>query len=370
MTTLRYGILGTGNIAHQFAAGVFSSAAPVSGATRCTITAAASRSAEKSQAFCEPYGIEHALDSYQALIDLPSETCDAVYNALPNNLHAEWTIKALEAGKHVLCEKPIAMDAAEAATMFDAARANGRSLVEAFMYRTHPQTLAILDAIRGGAIGQVKLVRTSFCFNARHPEGNTRFVRALGGGALMDIGCYCVDLAMLVARAQAERDGQGGGASGSAVDAIHATGRLTDQGIDVSASGVLTFANGVASTFDCAMDAQASNLAQVCGTEGYIDIPVPWKPPEVGARWVQRGMTPPKQDTPPGRSKHLGGEEAGGPYEHEHTTDAGQALYALEADAFARVALDGEAPFVTEADSLERMRVLDELRRQVGVRWD
>ena len=151
MTTLRFGILGTGNIAHQFAAGVFSS---TGGATRSTITAAASRSADKAQTFCDQYEIEHALGGYQGLIDLPNDTCDAVYNALPNNLHAAWTIKALEAGKHVLCEKPIAMDAAEAETMFDCARANGRALVEAFMYRTHPQTNAILDAISGGAIGQ------------------------------------------------------------------------------------------------------------------------------------------------------------------------------------------------------------------------
>ena len=213
----------------------------------------------------------------------------------------------------------------------------------------------------------MKLVRTSFCFNARHPEGNTRFVRELGGGALMDIGCYCIDLAMLVASAESHR--VHGLPLEDAVRTIHATGRLTDQGIDVAATGILTFANGVVSTFDCAMDAQASNLVQVCGTEGYIDIPVPWKPAPEGAVWRHLGMTPPRQDATSGK-RHVGGEDAGGPYTHEHTTGDGQALYALEADAFARVALDGKPPFVPEVDSLERMRILDELRRQVGVEWE
>ncbi len=357
MSKLRFGILGLGNIARQFAAGV--GGAP--GAERAVVAAGASRSADKARAFCEPLGIPHALDSYPALIEHPG--VDAVYNALPNNLHAVWTINALEAGKHVLCEKPMAMDTGEAAAMFDAARANGRLLVEAFMYRTHPQTAAVLDAIRAGAIGRVRLVRTSFCFNVRERTGNTRFDRALGGGSLMDIGCYCIDLAMLVAQAESSR--AGGDDAGSAVTAAHATGRLTEGGVDVAASGTLAFANGVRASFDCGMDLQASNLAQVCGEEGYLDIPVPWKPAVSGAVWHHRGMTGLKQD-----ASKAGAGLAVAPFEHTHTADAGRPLYALEADAFARAVLDGDRPFVTEDETLARMRVMDELRRQVGVRWD
>ncbi|MEM9416540.1 MAG: Gfo/Idh/MocA family oxidoreductase [Planctomycetota bacterium] len=342
MSTLSIGILGLGNIAHQFAADV---AAEAGGAKRCTIVAAASRSADKARAFCETYGIEHACGSYQSLLDLPG--VDAVYIALPNDLHLAWSAKAMEAGKHVLCEKPIAMDAAQAKQMFDVSRQTGRVLVEAFMYRCHPQTLAIVEAVRSGAIGQLKLIRSSFCFNVRSTEGNTRFSLAQGGGALMDIGCYCIDLAMLLA--------------GSAPTSATATGRLHASGVDVACDGLLTFADGVASTFSCAMDLQASNLAQVCGTEGYIDIPVPWKPPAAGARWHRRGMAPPKQAA--------ADQGTAGPYANEHIVDAGQRLYALEADAFAGVVLDGARPFVTEAETVARMRVLDELRRQVGVGW-
>lgn len=359
MTTLRLGILGTGNIAHQFAGGVF---AKVNGATRCTLAAVASRSGDKARAFAERYGIEHHTESYQGLIDLPDEVCDAVYIALPNDQHAHWAIKAMQAGKHVLCEKPIAMDADEAARMFEVSRATGMTLIEAFMYRCHPQTCAVVEAVRSGAIGELTLIRSSFCFNVRNPEGNTRFNRAQGGGALMDIGCYCIDLAMLL--------------TGRAPTAARAVGRLHPSGVDVSCSGLLTFAGsdsggtssggGIESTFTCAMDTQASNAAQLCGTEGYIDIPIPWKPPDVGARWAVRGMAALKQDE---ANKQVGGEDAGGPYAHEHTVDAGQSLYALEADAFARVVQDGRAPFVTERETIDRMRVIDELRRQVGVSW-
>ncbi|MFI4859702.1 MAG: Gfo/Idh/MocA family protein [Phycisphaerales bacterium JB063] len=341
MNTLRIGLLGLGNIAHQFADGVNAADA---GSTRCTITAAASRSAEKARAFCAPYSIAHALDDYAALIKHPE--VDAVYIALPNDMHLEWATRAMESGKHVLCEKPIALDAAQAERMFDVAQTTGRTLVEAFMYRCHPQTRAVVDAVRRGAIGQLKLIRTSFCFNVRSPEGNTRFSAARGGGALMDIGCYCIDLAMLLA----------GGPPVSST----ATGRLHKSGVDVASDGLLMFQDGVMSTFSCAMDLQASNLAQVCGTEGYLDIPVPWKPAVTGARWLQQGMTPPKQEQSGG---------AAGPYVNEHVVDAGQRLYALEADAFARVVLEGEAPFVSPAESIARMRVLDDLRQQVGVRW-
>src|SRR5437868_11477240 len=111
-----------------------------------------------------------------------------------------WTNAALKAGKHVLCEKRLASNAAEAQEMFDVAQASGRVLVEAFMYRSHPQTLAVMDVVKSGVIGQVKLVRSSFCFRTMKIEGNIRFSRELAGGALMDIGCYCINFSRLVAQ--------------------------------------------------------------------------------------------------------------------------------------------------------------------------
>lgn len=334
MTTLRFGILSTGNIATQFAKGVRA------GGKRSTLAAVASRSQASADAFAAAHNIPTAHASYDALLNDPA--VDAVYNALPNAMHKHWTLKALAAGKHVLCEKPLAMDHAEAVEMFDAAARAERVLIEAFMYRCNPQTHAVVAAIRAGAIGQVKLVRTTFCYRTQKIAGNVRFDKSLGGGALMDIGCYCVDFSRLIL--------------GSEPTTIRATGRLHESGVDIAASAVLQFPGGAEATLTCGMDVQASNLAQVCGTEGYIEVPVPWKPPEVQATWSIHRMARPKQDAP-----GPGGE----PTHETRTTDAGQPLYALEADAFARCVLDGEEPFITAADSLANAKVLDELKRQV-----
>lgn len=334
MTKLNFGILSTGNIARSFAADVGL------GGRRSTLAAVASRSLDSAQAFAATHSIPTAHGSYDALLADPG--VDAVYNALPNSMHKQWTIKALAAGKHVLCEKPMALNHAETAEMFAAARQYDRVLIEAFMYRCNPQTHGVIAAVREGLIGQVKLVRTTFCYHTTKIDGNVRFDASLGGGALMDIGCYCVDFSRLVL--------------GGEPTAMHATGRLHASGVDIAASGVLDFPGGAQATFTCGMDVQASNLAQICGTEGYIEVPVPWKPPEDKAIWSIHRMARPKQDAPgPG----------GAPTHENRTTDAGQPLYALEADAFARTVLDGEPPFITEQDSLANARVLDELKRQV-----
>jgi predicted dehydrogenase len=342
MEKLRFGIISTGNIARQFIEGING------GATRCTVAAVASRSIDTAQAFADTYGIATAHGSYDALLADPN--IDAVYNALPNLYHKEWTLKALAAGKHVLCEKPMGMDASETEEMFAAAKQADRILIEAFMYRTHPQTKAVLAKIREGAIGDVKLIRSTFCYRTEKIQGNTRFDQSLGGGAIMDIGCYCVDLARQI--------------TGEDPTKIMATGRLfdsTDDGkIDVSASGVLGYPSGIYSTFTCAMDTQASNMAQICGTLGYIEVPVPWKPSTGKATWTLKTMQKPRQDGVP--------DEVGEQVE-TFTDEADKPLYALEADTFAQAVLDGSAPFMTGDESIGNARVLDELRRQVGVQW-
>lgn len=345
MNTLRFGILGTGNIARQFVEGVNG------GATRSCVAAVASRTMPGAQVFADRYGISKSgvHGDYQAL--LADTNVDAIYNALPNVHHKEWSLKALAAGKHVLCEKPMGMNVAEVQAMFQAADDADRQLVEAFMYRAHPQTQAVLAAVRSGAIGEVKLIRSTFCYHTRKIEGNTRFDQSLGGGAIMDIGCYCVDWARQI--------------TGEDPLQVQAVGRLvpgTDGGmIDVSASGVLSYESGVVSTFSCAMDTQASNLAQVCGSEGYIEVPVPWKPTAGKATWTLRTMPRPKQD---------GVSSGAGDVRLETFADeVDKPLYALEADAFAESILDGTPPFMCPAESIGNARVLDELRRQVGVVW-
>ena len=342
---LRWGILGTGNIARQFAAGVRA-------CRRGVLWAVGSRSEESARAFADANGVRAAHGSYDALIANPS--VDAVYLSLPNSMHHAWTIKALRAGKHVLCEKPIAVTAPQAEEMFDAAAAGGRVLMEAFMYRTHPLTLAVAAAVGRGEIGELKLIRTSFCFRTSRVRDNIRFNPELAGGALMDVGCYCVNFARFFA--------------GVEPAAVHAVGRLHPGGVDEEAAGTLCFPatparpGGVLATFTCGMGVQADNTAYLCGTEGYIEVPVPWKPPADRAVYVVSGGVPPKMDNRPGAPS--------GPAPRDvRVVPAGGELYALEADHFADVVLGGATPRVSRDDSVGNMRVLDELRRQVGLSY-
>lgn len=328
----RFGILGTGNIARQFAEGV-------GGSARCSVTAVGSRSADTAQAFAQTYNIANAHPSYDAM--LSDNAIDAVYISLPNSMHHEWTIKALNAGKHVLCEKPVACSEAEAKEMFEVARSRGRILAEAFMYRSHPQTRAVLKEIATGVIGRVKLIRTSFCYSTRKIEGNVRFSQELAGGALMDIGCYCIDLARLV--------------TGEDPDTVHGVGQRHASGVDEYASGTLGYTNGVLVSFSCGMSVQTDNAALICGDLGYIRVPVPWKPPVEGGSYEVRTMTPPRQD---GVSKMKSDTRV-------VTVPPCGPLYGMEADDFAATVLDSRAPAMPEVDSLSNMRVLDALRRMI-----
>ncbi|HWE04890.1 MAG TPA: Gfo/Idh/MocA family oxidoreductase [Tepidisphaeraceae bacterium] len=335
-TTLRWGILGAGNIARQFA-GSFATA------DRGKLIAIGSRRAETARAFAATYSAGDAFGSYEQLI--ASKDVDAVYVALPNSMHREWTIKALKAGKHVLCEKPIASNSGEALEMFDTANRAGRVLMEAFMYRSHPLTEAVRNAVRSGKIGRVKLIRTSFCFRVWNTTNNIRFDPALAGGALMDIGCYCVNFSRLIA--------------GAEPTGIYAAGQSHASGVDELVAGVMQFPGGVTASFTCGMNAQADNSASICGDEGYIEIPVPWKPPVKNAAWSLAYSIPPKMD-------QAAGVVAPARPKETFAVDAGKALYALESDDFAAAVLDGAPLRVSAEDTLGNMRVIDEMRKQIA----
>ena len=188
--SLNWGILSTANIGR--AALIPAIRASGNGA----LVAVASRQASTAQAFASTHGIPESYPSYQAL--LQASSIDAVYLPLPNSLHREWTIKAAEHGKHILCEKPLGLAAAECHEMAAAAKANGVILMEAFMYRFHPQIGRVLALIQDGAIGALKSIRSAFTFRLTKP-GNIRLDLALGGGALMDVGCYCVNVSRTLA---------------------------------------------------------------------------------------------------------------------------------------------------------------------------
>lgn len=337
---LSWGILGTGNIARQFCVGVNAS-------RRGRLAAVGSRSIESAAAFAQTHQIPAHYGSYTAM--LADESVRAVYVSLPNTMHHEWTIKALQAGKHVLCEKPFAADTAEGEEMFDAAEKLGLVLIEAFMYRAHPLTHAVMDSLRRGDIGELQLIRTSFCYRTSKVDGNIRFDPSLAGGALMDIGCYCINFARM--------------AAGAEPASISVIGLKHKGGVDRVAAGTMLFPRGIIASFTCGMSVQADNTAYLCGTEGYIEVPIPWKPPMTGATFNVVRATPPRMDQ--------AGLEAtrsvpnSGPRQ-TYSVDANMELYGVEADDFAATILDGKPPMMSRQETIGNMRVLDEMRRQVN----
>ncbi len=333
--TLRWGILGCGNISQQFCTGIRDRPGH-------SLVVAGSRSIDKAEQFARTHGVARVVGSYDALIHDPA--INAVYLALPNSMHHEWSLKALRAGKHVLCEKPIATDAAQAQEMFDVAAKQGLHLVEAFMYRSHPQTRAVLEDIARGEIGDVRVIRTSFCIYAFRIDGNIRFDRTLAGGALMDVGCYCVNFSRLIARSEPER--------------IVAMSRLHESGVDEVTQVSLHFPNNILATFTCALRVQADNKAEICGTGGYMRIGWPWKPQQTASYSLGFNI-PPRQDVtaPPPKQ----------PMTRNVTAD--RPLYLLEADDFAATVFDSAPPAIAREDSIGNMRVLDEIRRQIGLQF-
>lgn len=224
---LRIGILSTANIGRHFIAGC-------AGSDRAAIVAVASRGQEAAEAFAAQNGVPRALGSYEALLADPE--VEAIYNPLPNSLHAEWTIKALEAGKHVLCEKPIAVTAADARAMFAAADRAGRLLVEAFPYRSQPQTHALARLISGGEIGKPRMIQAGFGFPVADPA-NIRLDPVLGGGALLDAGSYAVSLIRMLA--------------GEAPTQVSAFAQWTERGVDSSLIANLEFPSGLVAQAAC-----------------------------------------------------------------------------------------------------------------------
>jgi predicted dehydrogenase len=245
---LRIGILGCANIARQFARDVASS-------PMASVVAVASRNAETAAAFAATQGIARHHGSYEAL--LADTGIDAIYLPLPNSLHAEWAIKAAEHGKHVLCEKPLALGLTEAQAMFDAARRQGVMLLEAYPYYFQPQTGDMLALLRDGAIGTVRSVQACFGFTLASPQNNIRMKPELGGGALLDAGSYALSLIRL--------------AMGCAPQRVQADATWSDSGVDISLMATLHYADGRRAQLSCAMDTANHRRATVIGSQGTIE---------------------------------------------------------------------------------------------------
>jgi predicted dehydrogenase len=223
------------------------------------VVAVASRDDERARAYAEQFGIPRAHGSYEALLADPG--VEAVYVSLPNAMHVEWTIRALEAGKHVLCEKPMDRHPQAVAQAFAVAAHEGLVLSEAHMWRHHPQTRRVRELLAEEAIGDVRLVRASFSF-ALAADGDVRLDAALHGGSLMDVGCYCVSGARLAA----------GGEPVSAL-AERVTG---PSGVDVRFAGVLRFDRDVLAVVDCGLDIPARDELEIVGSQGRLVLADPW----------------------------------------------------------------------------------------------
>jgi D-xylose 1-dehydrogenase (NADP+, D-xylono-1,5-lactone-forming) len=225
---------------------------------RVDVVAVGSRDVARAEAYAAEHGIERAHGSYEALLEDPE--VEAVYVSLPNSLHVDWSIRALEAGKHVLCEKPLDRRPEEVERAFDAAERAGRILMEAFMYRHHPQTKRLAELVAGGAIGELRLVRSSFSFPLSD-EANVRLRAELDGGSLMDVGCYCVSGSRLLAREPA---------------AVSAQQVVGPTGVDVRFAATMSFRDGALAHFDCGFDVDDRSEFEAVGSEGTIVVRDPW----------------------------------------------------------------------------------------------
>jgi predicted dehydrogenase len=245
---LRIGILGCANIAHAFARDTASSAF-------VQIVAAASRDAAKAKAFATEFKIPRHHASYEAL--LADDSVQAIYLPLPNSLHAEWAVRAALVGKHVLCEKPLALSVAEARQMYSVAQQHQVILLEAYPYYFQPQTGALVELLRSGAIGRVRAVQASFGFTMSKPLGNIRMDPMLGGGALLDAGSYPLSLIRLV--------------MGQAPHSVWAHARKADTGVDMATTATLIYADGRTAQMSCAMDGATHRHATIVGSAGVIE---------------------------------------------------------------------------------------------------
>lgn len=266
-SVVRWGILSTANIAK----GSFLPALRAAGGGVAAVVAGRDR--ERAQAFADANGVERAVEGYDALI--ADDSIDAIYNPLPNALHAQWTIAALEAEKAVLCEKPLTERLEETDRVLAVARERAGLLWEAFVYPWRRQTARLMEIIRAGTIGEVREIAGTFHFTPSVRENNIRFSADLGGGALLDVGCYPISVARFVLGAEA-------------VGAL-ATATMAPEGVDEEIRGILDFPAGRRLIFSCSMNLPQNTVMQILGTEGQIQLTNPYHPGPSDTLSVQSG---------------------------------------------------------------------------------
>ena len=330
--SLRWGILSTGSIAHTFARGLRD-------AKRGHLVAVASRAQESADKFGDEFELEHRHADYQALLDNPG--VDAVYIATPHPYHAQWAVKAADAGKHLLVEKPLALNWPDAARVVEACERNGVQLLEAFMYRCHPQSAKLVEIIKSGVLGEVLKIEATFGFRSDGDPQSRLINPELGGGGILDVGCYTMSLCRLIAGAAQNQP------FANPLE-IKALGVLNASGTDDQASALLRFPGDILAVCSCAVAANEGAMARIVGSRANLRIPSPFFCGEAPNFVIEKGDN-----------------------KEEISVESSLNLYAYEADALAAL-VAGETlqvPAQTALDSLGNMRALDQWRAEIGLQY-
>lgn len=328
--SLRFGVLGCAAIAVRKVIPAIQRSAQ-----RCEVVAIASRDAERAAATAAALGIPRHHGSYDDLLADPD--VDAVYIPLPNHLHAAWTLRAAEAGKHVLCEKPLALDTAEAAQMIEGCRQAGVGLMEAFMYRLHPMWTRVHELVADGAIGELQTIQAFFSYRNVDPE-NIRNIADYGGGALMDIGCYPINVARWMFGEEPS-------------DVVGSVRYDPAFGTDVLSSAVLDF-GGRHAAFTCSTQIEDDQRVHLVGTEGRLLVEIPFNiPPDRPTRIIRAA----------------GGDPPVAPDLEVITVPAADP-YAVQADAFAAAILAGAPVPIPPEDAIGTLAVIERIRESARLR--
>ena len=346
---LHWGVIGAGTIARVFCNGMRFSRSG-------RIAAVASRGRERADALADPFGVAKRYDDYDAL--LADDEIDAVYVSTIHPAHAEWAIKAAEAGKHLLVEKPIGMNHLEAAAMIDAAATHDVFLMEAFMYRCHPQTQRLAELVRDGAIGEVRMIRTVFSYQGRFATESRTFGNALGGGGILDIGCYPASAARLLAGAAA-------GEPFLEPHLVKGCAQLGPTGVDHYAAATLQFDNGIVAELVAGVDCRVPSQLSVYGSDGILEVPEPWTPCSP-CRHASEPL-PSATTFPPGRILLT---RPGGLEPEVIAVEVDRDLFTYEADTVAEHLEARQAPAMSWLDTIGNMKLLDRWREEAGLIYE
>jgi len=287
---------------------------------RSRLTTVASRNLATAEEYAREWEIPRAHGSYEALLEDPE--VHVIYNPLPNSLHAEWTIRALRAGKHVLCEKPLAMTVDEVDAMAAAARESGSVLAEALMYRHHAQSLRVTEIVNSGALGRLQVIKGAFTFSLER-EGDIRLLRETGGGGIWDLGIYPISYTRMI--------------TGAAPIEAHGWQVLGETGVDVVFAGQMRFPGDIFAQFDCGFRSPQRGCMEIIGSEGSLYIPNPFKPRTDERLEIRRGEVV------------------------ETVIVSGDELYTGEVEDMADAVLEGAAPRVSLADSRDNIATITAL---------